>query len=170
MRRMLAVVALAALGVAWPADLNACGDKSMSAGGIRNQRAVAARYPASILMYAQANSRGATAARELKLSETLPIVGHKYREVASLSDAEAAVDSGLYNVVMAEAAELPALQQRIGTSRSKPVVIPIAYKLTKTQTRDVERQNRFVVKAPSRAAEYLTTIADAVRSKDNAPR
>src|SRR6266850_365633 len=88
---------LAAAILALGPDLEACGDKSLSAGGIRMQRALAARYPASILIYTPSASRLPGATRELKLQETLRQVGHTYREVTTLPDLATSVDSGQFN-------------------------------------------------------------------------
>ena len=166
MKRKLVGVGLMAVGlVAFRADLNACGDKSLAAGGIRMQRALATRYPASILIYGQPGSRIAAAARELKLQQTLQQVGHKYREATTTSDLEAALSSGEFNVVMADFADLPGLQNRLTASPSRPALVGVAYRLTKAETDEAAKLCRYLVKAPSRAAQYLSTIADAVRSK-----
>ena len=166
MKRTIAALGVIVAGLmVFRTGVEACGDKSLSAGGIRFERARAARYPASILILAQPNSRMPAAARELKLQHTLQQVGYTYREVTSWSDAEAALASGQFNVVMVDVAEGLDLQQRVKASPSQPVVVPVAYGLTKAETTQAARQYRFLVKAPSRSAQYLSTIADAVRSK-----
>jgi delta 1-pyrroline-5-carboxylate dehydrogenase len=156
------VVGLLAFG---GSDLSACGDKSLSAGGIRMQRALAARYPASILIYAPSASRLQGATHQLRLQETLLKVGHKYREVSTVSDLRASVDTGQFNVVLADLDDVAALQQQLASSPSRVAVIAVVSNLTKAETAEAAKQNRFLIKAPSHAAKYLTTIADAVRSK-----
>jgi len=151
-------------------DLSACGDKSLSAGGIRMQRALAARYPASILIYAPPNSRLIGAAHEMRLQEHLRLVGHRYREVATDSDLETSVATGQFNIVLADLADAPALQQRFASSPARVVVVPVAYKLTKEQTAQAAKLTRFLIKAPEYAANYLMTIADAVHSRSQSPR
>jgi hypothetical protein len=171
MNRAFAAAGLLTFGLlAFDSDLNACGDKSLSAGGIRMQRALAARYPASILMYVPATSRLSGAGREMKLQETLRRVGHSYREVATFAELQASVDTGQFNILLADFADLVELQQRFQSSPSRVVVVPVAYKLTKAETDEAAKQCRFLIKAPSRAAQYLTTIAEAVRSRSSIPR
>ena len=166
MKRALIATGLVVVGLlALQAVIDACGDKSLSAGGIRRQRALAAKYPASVLIYAQPNSRGTAAARELKLQRTLQDFGYTYREVASWADAEAALASGRYNVVMADFAEGADVMQRVQTSPSRPAVVAIAYQLSKSELAQAKKQYRFLVKAPSQSAQYLSTIADAVQSR-----
>jgi hypothetical protein len=161
------VVGLLAVG---GSDLSACGDKSLSAGGIRMQRALAARYPASILIYTPSTSRLQGATHELRLQETLLKVGHKYREVSSVSDLRASVDTGQFNIVLADLADVTDLQQQLESSPTRVAVVAVAYKLNKAETAAAAKQSRFLIKAPSYAAQYLTTIADAVRSRGRIPR
>ena len=61
-RRFGAMLFVAAVMLAAGPELDACGDKSLSAGGIRMQRAMAARYPASVLGYIPSNSSVSAAA------------------------------------------------------------------------------------------------------------
>ena len=167
-RRLAEAACLAVVLTAFAPDLHACGDKSLSAGGIRMQRALAARYPASILIYSPSASRLPDATRELKLQETLRQVGHTYREVTTFSELTASVGTGQFNIVLADFAEVSELQQKL--EASPVVIVPVAYKLTKAETAEAAKQCRFVIKTPSRAAQYLSTIAEAVRSRSSVPR
>ena len=49
-------------------------------------------------------------------------------------------------------------------------MLPVAYKVTKAEASQVAKQSRFLIKAPSRAAQYLNTIVEAVRSRGSNPR
>jgi hypothetical protein len=167
-RRYAEAAFLAAVMLAFAPDLHACGDKSLAAGGIRMQRALAARYPASILIYSPSASRLPDATRELKLQETLTQVGHTYREVTTFSDLAASANSGQFNIVLADLSDVSELQQKLEGARV--VVVPVAYKLTKAESTEAAKQCRFLIKAPSRTAQYLSTIAQAVRSRSSVPR
>jgi hypothetical protein len=167
---------LAAAGVAitllagTSADLSACGDKSLSAGGIRMQRALAARYPATVLIYAPSASRVPAATNELHFQQTLRKVGHSYREVSTSSDLQASLTSGQFNIVLADLADVPFVHQQLALSSRHAAVIAVAHKLTKAEAAEAAKLCRFLITAPSYAAQYLTTIADAVRSKSGLPR
>ena len=166
MNRRLGPLVLMTAGVlAAGPELDACGDKSLSAGGIRMQRALAARYPASVLAYVPSNSPVSTAAREIKLPETLRQVGHRYQEVASLDDLRASVETGQFNILVTDLAEVADLEWKLGPASERIVFVPMTYKLTKAQAREASEQRRFVINAPRKAVEYLTTIAEAVRSR-----
>ena len=169
MKRTLVAVGVIVAGLmVFRAAVEACGDKSLSSGGVRLERARAKQYPASILIVAQPDSHMTAAARELKLLHTLEQVGYTYREVTSWADAETALASGQFNVVMADLTYGSDLQQRFASSPSRPVIVPVAYKMTKTETSLATKQYRFLVKAPSTSNQYLSTIADAVRSRSSA--
>lgn len=167
---LLAAGVAAALLACTGSELFACGDKSLSAGGIRMQRALAARYPASVLIYAPTGSNMPGATQALKLQETLHNVGHKYREVSTAVDLQAALSSGQFNVVVAQPADLAQLQRHLDSSAARIAIVGVAYQLTKAETAEAEKVFRFLIKAPSHAVQYLTTIADAVRSKGGLPR
>jgi hypothetical protein len=151
-------------------DLSACGDKSLSAGGIRIQRAIAARYPATVLIYAPATSGVPSAMQVLHFQETLQKVGHKFQEVASASELQASLASGRFNVVLADPADIPLVQQQLGNSSTRAAVVAVTPKLTKAEAAVTALLSRFVITAPSYAGEYLVTIADAVRLRGKARR
>src|SRR5262245_31149683 len=124
MTRLLAAIGLAAVVVlAVHVEVDACGDKSLSAGGIRMQRALAARYPASILIYGAPASRMSEAARELKLEEALQQVGHKYRQVSTWAELQSVLASGQFNVIIADVSDLIDLQARLESSTSRPAIV-----------------------------------------------
>lgn len=160
-RTFALIVATAAVFATGP-ELKACGDKSLSAGGIRIQRALAARYPASVLAYMPSGSPAAAATRKLKLPETLRFFGHRFQEVASVAELRTSIETGKYNLVLADLADVAALERDLGPSSTRVVFVPIAYQPTKEAAREAARQRRFLIKAPSLAVQYLTTIAEAV--------
>ena len=171
MKRAFVLAGLLTAAVfAFVSNADACGDKSLSAGGVRMQRAAAARFPASILLYAPSSSRLPGATRELKLQEKLREVGHTYREVATWPELQAAVATGQFNIILADMADLPELRRHVAPVTSRIAIIPVAYKLTKAESEEIKKQRGLVIKAPGSAAHYLTTIRDAVRSTGSIPR
>ena len=102
-RRFGAGVVTAAVLAAGP-ELDACGDKSLSAGGIRMQRAARrTRIPRRFWRTSPPTHRFATATRELKLQETLGVRSAiSYHEVASLNELRASVETGQFNIVVAD--------------------------------------------------------------------
>lgn len=161
---------LAATMVMLGPDLQACGDKSLSAGGIRMQRAMAARYPAAILLYQPANSPLTGAAQDLNLQQMLQRVGHAYHEVTSWAELQTSVESGRFNLVLADVGDVADLQQKLQSSPSRVIIVPVAHKMTKAEIKDISKRSRFLIKAPSRPEVYLRTIVDAVRSGSSTSR
>jgi hypothetical protein len=170
MRRTLVAAAVVIAGLApFMARLSACGDKSLTAGNIRMQRALLEKHPASILIYGQPYSRIAAATKELKLQQTLRLAGHSYREVTTPSELDAALASGAFNVIIADLAEAPDVLKHIDPARPRPAVIAVAYKLSKAEVASAAKAQRFLLKVPSRTAQFLDTITEAVRSSDVSP-
>ena len=165
MRRTLVAVGLVAASLAlFRTGLLACGDKSLGAGGIRFDRGLYQKFPASILIYSQPNSRIGAAARKLNLQQALEEAGHKYREVTTKAEFERELASGAFNVIMADVAETPAVQQSMGTMPKRPAIVAVAYKLTKTEAKDAKKE-RFLVKETDLKVVYLDKIIKAARSK-----
>ena len=160
-RPFVLIVATAAALASGP-RLEACGDKSLSRGGIRMMRAQAARYPASVLAYAPSGSLAAEATREMKLSQLLRQVGHQFQEVATIGELRSSIESGKYNIVVANLADVAGLERDLGSTSPRVVFVPIAYKLTKAETREAARQRRFLINPRSLDVENLETIAKAV--------
>ena len=170
MTRRFMGLASVALILAFGPELDACGDKSLAAGGIRMQRAKAARYPASIVAYVPAGSRLPAAARQLKLQDRLRQVGHKYHEVASLAELKTSIASGNFNVLLADTADAAALQREPAVLSAGVVLVPVSHNPAKAEARELSKQWRFTIKAPSREVEYLNTIVEAVASRRSASR
>ena len=64
---------------------------------------------------------------------------------------------------MADVADVPGVQAP-GRGRCRHVLrsLPSAYKLTKAEAKEAAKNGAFLVKVPSRQAQYLDTIAKAV--------
>ena len=163
MKRTFGLLLVAAVMLAVGPELNACGDKSLSPGGIRMLRAQAARYPASVLAFAPSSSPVSSAVRELDFPETLRQYRHRYTEVASLGELRTSVETGRYNVVVVGLGEVADVERNLGPLAARVVVVPVAYRLSKAEARDAARQQRFLIRAPGREVEYLQTIAEAVK-------
>lgn len=162
MTRPFVLIVATAAALAIGPRLEACGDKSLSPGGIRMMRAQAARYPASVLAYAPAGSPAAQATREMKLPQLLRRVGHQFQEVATIGELRTSIESGKYNIVVANLADVANLERDLGSISTRVVFVPIAYKLTKAETREAARQRRFLINARGLAVEHMQTIAEAV--------
>lgn len=143
---------------------DACGDKSLRIGrGVRFQHPTA--HPAAVLIYLPANPPANTAARAPQLQKMLKGVGHKARTVQGADMLSAALNSGQYDIVLMDLAEVASLQQQIDALSAKPVVVPVASKGTKAEISAAQKQYRYIVKHAGDAEEYLEAIENAMQSK-----
>ena len=89
---------------------------------------------------------------QLKMQETLRLVGHTYHEVASLTELQASVETGQFNIVVADLGDAADLQRNL--RRPPRRVVPVAYKLTKSETREAAKQSRFLIKRRAGAGTF----------------
>ncbi len=164
----LAVVVL----LAGPAAILGCGDKFVVLGrGVRYGRAFAAKYPASVLLYANPASHMPAAMKEFRLEATLKAAGHKTRVVESAGDLEQALVSGKYDLVLADIADSPRLQKDAASSASKPTVVPVLYKPTPAELADVEKKyGCLIAPASSRSPDLLPVLDQAMQSRARGSR
>ena len=162
MTRPFVLIVATAAALAIGPSLEACGDKSLSPGGIRMLRARAARYPASVLAYAPSGSPAAQATRDMQLPQLLRRFGHQFQEVGTIGELRTSIESGKYNIVVANLAEVADLERDLGSTSTRVVFVPIAYKLSKEQTRAAARQRRFLINSGGKDIQHLMTITEAV--------
>ena len=159
MRRIILAPAIAAgillLGIA---VADACGDKALRIGrGIRFQHP---SHPVAVLIYFPSNTTRAT-----QLQSMLKKVGHKSYAAQGADSLSEALRSGQYDLVFADLVEAASLEKQIGTSASKPVLVPVVSNGTKAEVASAQKQYRYVVKNPHSADHYLDAIDDAMRSR-----
>ena len=144
-----------------------CGDKFVVLGrGVRFGRAFAAKFPASVLIYANPASHMPAAAKEFRLEATLKAAGHKTRVVESSADLEQALTSGKYDIVLADLADSPGVQKNAASAASKPMVIPVLYKPTPTELAAVEKTyGCLIAPASSRSPDLLPVLDQAMQSR-----
>jgi ABC-type amino acid transport substrate-binding protein len=149
--------------VSGPAGL-ACGDKLLAIGrGVRFQRAYAQRQ-ANVVIYSNGNQSGATL-RSIKLQSTLKQVGHKLQMAEGPSELKGALQLGKVDVVLADFADLAEITRQLQSAPSKPVVLPVLFKASKTELMAAQREYRFALKAPGDEVQYLLAIDEAMKSR-----
>jgi hypothetical protein len=124
------LVALAALATSMPVE--ACGDKFVRVGrGGRFQRGYVAIHPSSIVVFVNPSSADASTMR--KLPSTLKAAGHKAISVSTAAALADALRAQRYDLVMAEAADLPSLSAALAGITPAPGVLPVAASPAKYQ-------------------------------------
>jgi ABC-type amino acid transport substrate-binding protein len=142
----------------------ACGDKLLAIGrGVRFQRAYA-QYQANLVIYSAGTQSGATLS-STKLQTTLRRAGHKLQIVEGGSQLDEALKSGRVDVVLVDFGDLAGVTRLLQSAPSKPVILPILFKPSKTELAAAQREYKFALKAPSDDVQYLTAIDEAMKSR-----
>ena len=128
-RRVLLIAAAVAGALALGQGVAAgCGDKFVLIGGAA--RVNRSKFPSRVLVFMNPASRVPAAEKEFHVEATLTAAGHKAKVVESEAEVEKAIETGKYDLVLADVTDVPNLRKRCGASASKPAVLPILYKPT----------------------------------------
>ena len=142
----------------------ACGDKFLLLGrGVKYQRAYAAVYPASIVIYAVPQRSAAKAIRDPRLQNELKLAGHRVSVVETEAALARALNSERVDLVLTDVADADATSQQGAASQSKPTVLPVMYEPTREQAKAIEARYQCRLKSSDRADRYLATIDDAMK-------
>jgi hypothetical protein len=159
------IVALTVVGLASQAT-QACGDKFLLVGrGVKFQRAYAAIYPASIIIFAQPQRSAAKAIRDPRLQADLKQAGHRIVLVESEEALARALERDKVDLVLTDAADADRTSRQGAASPSRPTVLPVMYEPTKEEAKEVESRYQCRLKSSDRADRYLLTIDDAMKAR-----
>jgi hypothetical protein len=144
----------------------ACGDKLVLLGrGIRFQRMLATKHPASILVYLRPESGISAADREYHLDSLLKLAGHKPRAVTSAAEFTKELGSRSYDLVLADYSDAAALEKEMRGSKAKPTLVPVVYNPTAAERVAAEKEYSCLVAPAKKNYEMLTVIDDAMASR-----
>jgi hypothetical protein len=142
-----------------------CGDKLLVLGrGIRFQTLTGTR-PANILAYLHAGTDVSALAEDQQFQLALKKAGYQLRVVRDDEEVDVALRSGKYDLVIAEVADLNAIDSTLHSMSRTPALLPILYEPTKLQITSVEQRYRYVLKAPNKDSHYLSVIEKALEMK-----
>jgi ABC-type amino acid transport substrate-binding protein len=162
MRILIAGAGLAAIALLSGTAALACGDKLLAIGrGVRFQRAYAERQ-ASLVIYSNGAQNGATLS-STGLQTTLKRAGHKLQIVQDGSQLDEALKSGKVDVVLVNFADLGGITRLLQSAPSKPVIVPILFKPSKTELAAAQKEYKFALKASADEFQFLTAIDEAMK-------
>jgi len=169
-RRALVIVAalLAAFALGRSAAFG-CGDKFVLIGGAA--RVNRSKFPSRVLVYMNPASRVPAAEKEFHVEATLTAAGHKAKVVESEAEVEKAIETGKYDLVLADVADVANLRKQCGASASKPAVLPLLYKPTPAELSAAEKEANCLVRPSKKSSDLLAVIDETMkdRSKGIAP-
>lgn len=126
MRRILSIVMLFSLCLAWQEGLRACGDKFfLVSRGDSFLRAYASLHPGTIVIYTGGTTGTSKALADGRLHKHFSRAGHKVTVAKDQAALAQALQSAQVDVVLASLNEAIALLPRIDAVPSKPVLIPV---------------------------------------------
>ncbi len=163
MRRRIGLTALVAVAGLWMAtDLLACGDKFLVAGrGTRYQRPKNFRA-ASILIYTNPSTGLEASLRKVPLDTVLKREGHRATRVAAPEQLSSTLANGGFDVVVADSADVAAVERLLGGKPDAPVVVAVCPKDAKVET--------CALKASPKERHLLEAIDKAVERHDRNAR
>jgi hypothetical protein len=165
------LMAVAAVFLQDGSGAQACGDKFLLLGrGVKFQRAYAAAYPASIVIYAQPQRGAAKAIRDPRLQSDLKLAGHRVSVVESEAALMRALGSERVDVVLTDVADADRTSVEGVASPTKPTVVPVMDKPTREDVKRIEARYQYRLKSSDRADRYLRTIDDAMKSRADLKR
>ena len=171
MRRTALGLAAAVAGslLLGPGAAAGCGDKFVLVGGAA--RINRSKFPSRVLVFMNPASRVPAAEKEFHVEATLTAAGHKTKVVESEAEVQKALESGKYDLVLADVADVPELRKQCGASASKPAVLPILYKPTAAELSAAEKEANCQVRASKKSSDLLAVIDETMkdRSKGIAP-
>ena len=165
MKRWLVVGLLVLTGAGPASDLLACGDKFLVISrGTRYQRA-ALRRPANVLIYSNTTSTLTKSLGNVPVAATLAKAGYRTTSASSPAELEDALKKGGFDLIVADLADGTAVRGRLqGTSG--PLVLPVAFKPTRTEMNQAQKDFKAIVKGPMKSQQFLDVVDAAVEYVD----
>lgn len=145
----------------------ACGDKLLAIGrGVRFARLYAA-HRANLVIYSAA-ARSGSALGSARLQSALKGAVHNLQIVRDRSQLDGALRSGQVDVVLVDLADLAGVAQQLQSAPSKPVILPVLTKPSKSDLAAAKTTYRIAVRADADELGYLTAIDEAMKVRSSA--
>jgi hypothetical protein len=146
-------------------SLSACGDKLLVVGRGVFSLVDTADYPASILFYVNPNSPGSEKVEFTQLQAIMRQAGHRFRWVTGREELANTLKTGRFDIVLADFADAPSLEEMIQASPSRPKLLPWVYQETKADAqrakmlvKGAQERYQFALMAPFKVGNFLSTI------------
>lgn len=142
----------------------ACGDKVLALG-----RAVKLRYlsahSTAILVYVRVGAPAADALSDPKLQSSLKQSSKTLNYVSSPAELEEALDHAKYDLVLTDAGDAAATEQKLQAIDSHTVVVPVLNAGTKEEASALAKQYHVLLKTPGKPNSYLSVLDEAMEIK-----
>ena len=144
----------------------ACGDKFVvMARCVSYQRLVKVAQPGNVLILWTAGSGPGAAIRDHELQQALQQAGHLVTVVEEAVGLDEAIRSGLFRVVLVDVADADRIEQRLHAAAARAAVLPVMDRASKAEYARARQQYKCAIRIPSRRADMLTAVGDAMNRK-----
>ena len=152
----------------WPAG--ACGDKLLILGrGVRFQ-VDKSDFPAAILLFMNPEYPGSSTWGDSQLQAIMKNAGHRLKSVRSREELAAELKAKFYDIVLADLADAPRVEELVQAAPSHPVLLPWVYQGTNASQAAAKKQYQFYLKAPGSVAKFLSVIDRTMEQKSKLVR
>jgi hypothetical protein len=157
--RHLAIAALAALAV--PETAAACGDKLIVLGrGVRFERITESRFPGSIVLFLNPQSRLPAADEKFHLVATLELAGHEVTSVATRAELAGRLRDKP-DLVLADIVDVRELHDELAAGADAPILMPVLYEPTEAELKEADALTSCAGQAAKRRRrQLLRTVED----------
>lgn len=154
---LLLVVAISA------ADAQACGEVMYRMGGALRYHAFITRHPAKILMYSGSAAQQAISNDHENFHRNLEKAGHRVTVVDSPDALAKALAAQPYDVIIAYAADLPAINAQIAHVAPEPSLIPVFQHSNEESA--VRQQYPLALNEDANLNQFLKTIEQSMKAR-----
>lgn len=144
---------------------NGCGDKLLVLGRSLRFQTMSGTRPAGILAYAPPGTPSAEAITDPKFQSAFKKAGYQFRVVRDAEEADVALRSGKYDLVLTDIAEVAAVEAAIQLTSKTAVLLPVMYEPTKPDLTAAERRYRYILKVQHKGGTNLSVIERALETK-----
>jgi hypothetical protein len=163
-KRTLVVAAVVAGALVLGRDIAAgCGDKFVLLG--RGARVSRSKFPSTILIFMNPSSRIPAADKEFRVEAILRAAGHKAQVAETEAEVRKALQSGKYDLVLADFVDVLELRKEAGVAASKPVVLPLLYKPTPAELAAAEKEANCAVRPSKQSRDLLLVVDQAMQER-----
>jgi ABC-type amino acid transport substrate-binding protein len=160
-QRVIAIALCAAIGAGATSQAQACGEVMYRMGGALRYHAFITRHPAEILMYADAATLAEPSAHREEFHHNLEKAGHKVTVVAGPQELSQALAAHRYDVIIAYAASLPAINAQLAHAQREPSLIPVF----PNGDEAARKQYPLALNEDANLNQFLKTIEQTMKSR-----
>lgn len=161
MNKVATTTLLLAVAIA-SSDAQACGEVMYRMGGALRYHAFITHHPAQILLYA-GSARQASSSDIDNFPRNLEKAGHKVTVVDTPAQLSQALSANTYDVIIAYAADLPAINTEIAHVSHEPSLIPVLAR--GVDDNNMRKQYPLAVNEDANLNQFLKTIEQTMKSR-----